>query len=277
MTASAVRVLAPPRWRHGLAVEWLGRLREYGDLLVVLTRHRINVRYKQSVLGGAWAVLQPFAMMLVFTVVFSRLVRVPSDGVPYALFAYAGLLPWTFFATAVSNATGSLVGHGTLITKVSFPREILPLSYVITAIVDLLIGAAGLLAVALWFEVAIGWRLLAALPIVVVFSGFALACALLLSIVQVHFRDVGMALPVGLQLWLFGSPILYPLSVVPESWRSWYVLNPIVGFVDGFRRTIVGLPLDLAAIGVAALMTAIFLPAAYLVFKYLEATVADVV
>ena len=136
-----VRVLAPPRWSATAAFRQIVALREYSDLLAVLSRHRINVRYKQSMLGTLWAVLQPLAMMLVYTAVFSRLVKVPSEGVPYALFAYNGILPWTFFSAAVSSGTGSLVNHAQLVTKVSFPREILPLSYIAAAATDLVIGS----------------------------------------------------------------------------------------------------------------------------------------
>src|SRR5215510_1826572 len=141
----AIRVLAPPDWKSIVTAAHLRRLGHYRDLLAVLSRHRINVRYKQSRLGGLWALLQPLAMMLVFTAVFAKLVRVPSEGVPYALFAYAGILPWTFFSNAVSNSTNSLVSHAQLVTKVFFPREILPLSYVVAAALDLLIGSAALI------------------------------------------------------------------------------------------------------------------------------------
>src|SRR6185369_10478320 len=169
----ALRVLAPPDWKSIVAGAHLRRLSHYRDLLAVLSRHRINVRYKQSRLGGLWAILQPLAMMLVFTAVFARLVRVPSDGVPYALFAYAGILPWTFFSGAVSNGTTSLVSHAQLVTKVYFPREILPLSYVIAAVVDLLIGSIVLLGLLLFYRVPLTAGMLLVVPVVVLLSVFA--------------------------------------------------------------------------------------------------------
>jgi lipopolysaccharide transport system permease protein len=250
---------------------------EHRDLVAVLSRHRIRVRYRQSVLGGLWAVLQPFAMMAVFTVVFSRLVAGTSDGVPYALFAYAGILPWTFFATALSTATTSLVTHGPLITKVYFPREILPLTYVIAASVDLLIGAAGLVLLLLWFDFGIGWGILSVLPVAGLVGLFAFACALVLSAVQVHLRDIGMALPVALQLWMFASPVLYPLSAVPEGWRWWYLLNPMAGLIDSFRRAAIGQPFDPGTIGLVGVAGLVLLPLTYVVFKQMEATLADVI
>jgi lipopolysaccharide transport system permease protein len=273
----AIRILAPPDWRSIATGAHLRRLSHYRDLLTVLSRHRINVRYKQSRLGGLWALLQPLAMMLVFTAVFARLVRVPSEGVPYALFAYVGILPWTFFSSAVSNGTGSLVSHAALVTKVFFPREILPLSYVVAAVVDLLIGSIVLVGLLIFYRVPLSAELLLVFPIVVLLAIYALACGLVLSAIQVRLRDVGVALPIALQLLMFGSPVLYPLRVVPRAWRTLYLLNPLAGLIDGFRWSVLGRPLDLQALGIAAVVALVSLPAAYLVFKFADVTVADVI
>jgi len=273
----AIRILAPSDWRSIATGAHLRRLSHYRDLLTVLSRHRINVRYKQSRLGGLWALLQPLAMMLVFTAVFARLVRVPSEGVPYALFAYVGILPWTFFSSAVSTGTGSLVTHAALVTKVFFPREILPLSYVIAAVVDLLIGSIVLVGLLIFYRVPLSPELLLVVPIVALLAIYALACGLVLSAIQVRLRDVGVALPIALQLLMFGSPVLYPLRVVPPAWRTLYLLNPLAGLIDGFRWSVLGRPLDLQALGIAAVVTLVALPAAYLVFKYADVTVADVI
>jgi lipopolysaccharide transport system permease protein len=270
-------VLAPPDWRSAATWAQVSRLGRYRDLLATLSSHRINVRYKQSKLGALWAVLQPFAMMLVFTAVFARLVHVPSEGVPYALFAYAGLLPWTCFSGAVANSTNSLVGHAQLVTKVFFPREILPLSYVIAGGVDLLIGSAVLVGLAVFYRVPLTAELVYVVPIVALLGAYALACGLVLSAVQVRFRDVGVALPIALQLLMFASPVLYPLRVVPAGWRSLYLLNPLAGLIDGFRRSVLGSPVDVYALIVAALVTVVALPFAYVVFKYADVTVADVI
>jgi lipopolysaccharide transport system permease protein len=272
-----VRVLAPPRWTFRRAIAQSRELGEYRDLLVALSRHRINVRYKQSMLGGLWALVQPLAMMIVYTLVFSRLVRVPSDGVPYAVFAYAGLLPWTFFSTAVGNGTASLVSHASLVTRVFFPREILPISYIVAAAVDLAIGATALFVLVWWFSVPIGAAAIAVLPIIAVLGVFALGCALVLSAAQVRFRDIGIALPVLLQLWMFASPVLYPLRLVPTRWRQLFLLNPMSGLIENFRRAVTGMPLDLEALAWATLISVLFLPLAYVTFKAVEATVADVI
>ena len=272
-----VRVIRPVSWRTVRLPEALRALVRHGDLLRTLTAHRLSVRYKQSLLGPLWALVQPFALMLIFTLVFTRLVRMPSDGVPYGLFAYAGLLPWTFFATATTNGTTSLVAHAQLVTRVYFPREILPITYVVAALVDLAIALCGLVVVAMWFNVPVTTHLLFVVPSLLVLSALATAAALLLSAWQVRVRDVGAALPLVLQLGLFASPVLYPLSAVPARWSSWYVLNPLAGAIDGFRRASVGAQPDVHALAISAIAALLLLPAAYAVFKHTEATVADVV
>lgn len=272
-----VRIIRPPTWRNVYGLDAIARLLEYRDLLFTLSAHRLSVRYKQSVLGSVWALLQPLAMMLVFTAVFSRLARMPSEAAPYALFAYAGLLPWTLFASSVSSGTTSLVANAPLITKVAFPREILPATYVVAGLADLLIASVALVAMLVFYAVPVTVHALWVVPIVALLGAFSLACGMLLGAVQVRVRDVGIALTVALQLWMFGSPVLYPLSAVPHRVRWWYILNPMAGFVDGFRRAVLGQPLDVEALAIAAAITAALVPVAFVVFKQLDATVADVV
>jgi lipopolysaccharide transport system permease protein len=265
-----------PTWR-GLPAH-LRALPEYGDLLYTLSLHRINVRYRQTVLGVLWAVLQPLLMMIVFTAVFSVLARVPSEGHPYPLFAYTALLPWTFFSGAVTNATMSLVSHTQLITKVYFPREILPVTYVIAAFFDFLIGLVVLGGLMAWYGVAPTIHAVHILPIVMLLAAWLLAVALVLAAAQVRWRDIGVAMPVVLQLWMFGSPVIYPLSLVPESWRAWYLLNPMAGIITSFRHVLLeGTPPDPVPLRYALVITAIALPLAYLAFKRAEATMADMV
>ena len=273
----SVRVLNPPSWTITGTWAQLRRLAQYTDLLMTLSRHRISVRYKQSKLGAAWAVLQPLAMMLVFTAVFAKLVRVPSEGVPYALFAYSGILPWTFFSGSVSTGANSLVSHAQLVTKVYFPREILPLSYVFAAAVDLVIGSAVLIGLAAFYHVRPTSELPLVVPIFFLLGVLSLEFGLILSAVQVRVRDVGIALPIALQLLMFASPVLYPLRMVPAAWRTLYVLNPLAGLIDGFRWSVLGRPLDMQALGVAAAITIGVLPFAYMAFKYADVTVADVI
>lgn len=266
-----------PGHRQGFSAD-LRALAGHIDLFRTLTAHRIRVRYKQSVLGVCWALLQPVGLMLIFTLVFGRIARVPSEGIPYSLFAYSGLLLWSFFATAVGSATHALVAHGQLITKVYFPREILPLTYVAAALFDLCIGSAVLAALLVYHGRVPGWSIAFALPAVVTVAALVSAAALLLSALQVRFRDIGLAVPLLLYLWMFSTPIAYPLSAVPAAYRPWFILNPMTGLVESFRRAVVhGAAPDLQMLGLPLLMTGILLPVAYMVFKRVEATMADVI
>jgi lipopolysaccharide transport system permease protein len=272
-----VVVLRPPAWGDVWSAEHARSLRASAGLFVELSRHRLNVRYKQSILGPAWAVIQPLAMMAVFTFVFARLARIPSDGAPYALFAYAGLLPWTFFNTAVSSGTVSLTSHAGLVTKVAFPREIIPATYVVAAGVDLLIGSTIFVALATWHRYPLGPHVWYAVPVVLCLAVFALAVALVLSAVHVQVRDVGVALPVILQLAMFASPVLYPLAAVPSHLRFVYSLNPLVGYVEAFRRALLGLPLDAQSLAISLAATLLAVLAGYAVFKRMERTLADII
>ena len=267
---------ASAAWLH--VGEHFARLREYSDLLYTLSAHRISVRYKQTSLGVIWAVLQPLLMMAIFTGVFSVLAKMPSDGAPYALFAFTALLPWTFFSTSVTNGTNSLVTHTQLITKVYFPREILPITYLLAGLFDFVIGFVVLMAIMSWYHVALtaqAWNLL---PIIGLLSAWILAVSLVLAAIQVRFRDVGVALPVLVQVLMFASPIIYPLSVVPAAWRTWYLLNPMAGIVSSFRDILIHRTApDPDPLRIALFVTAAALPLAYLFFKRAEATMADVI
>jgi lipopolysaccharide transport system permease protein len=256
----------------------LAQLHEYGDLLQTLSGHRISVRYKQTSLGLVWAVLQPLLLMVLFTAVFSVLARMPSEGLPYALFAYSALLPWTFFSTGVTNATNSLVTHTQLITKVYFPREILPATYVIAGLFDFAVGFVVLLGLMAWYRVPLSREAWNLLPILFLLSGWILAVSLALAAMQVRFRDIGVALPVLVQALMFASPIIYPLSAVPSAWRGWYLLNPMAGIVSSFRDILLrqAQP-DPEPLRVALVVTAAALPLAYLFFKRAEATMADLI
>jgi lipopolysaccharide transport system permease protein len=278
MARAQAIVIRPAGSAWSNVAEHLRRLSEYRDLLRTLSAHRINVRYRQTLLGIAWAVLQPLILMVVFAVVFSRLARMPSEGVPYALFAYAALLPWTFFSTAVVNATGSLVNHTQLITKVYFPREILPLTYVIAALFDFALGLVALAALMAWYDVAIRATALLIVPLVAVMAAWALAVSLITSAIQVRWRDIGVAMPVIVQIGIFVSPVIYPLNVVPEPWRPVYLLNPMAGVIQSFRDVLLrGERPDSVPLAFAIGVTAVVLPLAYLFFKRAEATMADVV
>jgi lipopolysaccharide transport system permease protein len=275
MSVTVIRPAASA-WLH--VGEHLARLRDYGDLVYTLTVHRIAIRYKQTSLGLVWALLQPVMMMLIFSTVFSVLAKMPSDGAPYALFAFTALLPWSFFNTAVSGGTNSLVAHTSLITKVYFPREILPVTYVAAALFDFAIGFLVLLALMFWYGVPLTPHALALVPVVLLLSLWILSVSLVLAAIQVRYRDIGVALPVLMQVLMFASPIIYPLSVVPDSWRAWYLLNPLAGIVSSFRDVLLrqSTP-DPYPLAMACLVTAIALPAAYLFFKHAESTMADLI
>jgi lipopolysaccharide transport system permease protein len=275
-------VYEPPALRRVRPLVALGQLREHGDLLLTLSLHRIKVRYQQSRLGILWAVLQPLAMMLVFTLMFSLLRSAPSGDTPFPLFAYAALVPWTTFASGLTNAASALTSHASLLTKASFPREILPLTYVVAALVDVALASLLLVVLMLWFGVALTSTALWAVPAIALLALFLLGLSLFLSALQVRFRDVALAMPVVVQVWLFATPVIYPLETVRGGLPPWlyaaYTLNPMAGIVDTFRRGVVlHQSPDLQALATSAILTGLLLPAAYLYFKFTERTVADIV
>src|SRR6266511_3687 len=209
----------------------LKELAQYWDLIYTMSQHRVRVRYKQSMLGIAWAILQPLSLMLIYTVIFSYVAKIPSNGQPYAIFLFVGLLPWTYFSTSLNAATNSLVSHINLVTKVYFPREILPLTYVLAAFFDFLIATLIMGAMMFYYHVSVTVQVFWAIPIVLLMTLFATAMALISSATQVRFRDVGVGIPLLLQIWMYATPVVYPLSTINKLGRSWqilYMLNPMV-------------------------------------------------
>lgn len=272
-----VKVIRPVSFSPRIIVDGIAELYWYRDLLYTLTMHRISVRYKQSVLGLSWALLQPLALMLVYTAVFS-LTKMPKHGGHYSLFVLAGILPWTFFQTAVSTSSTGLVTHTQLITKVYFPREIIPLTYVLAAFVDFLIASMILAAMMAIYRVSVGPQALNIIPILIIEFLLTTGLSLVLSALQVRFRDIGIAMPLILQLWMFGSPVVYSFADVPKKFRAFYQLNPIVGIVENFRRVLIqGLGVDLPLLAYSGIAAILILIASYLYFKHREATMADIV
>lgn len=207
----------------------------YRELLYFLTWRDVKVRYKQTAIGAAWAVLQPLLTMVVFSVIFGALMRVPSEGLPYPVFAYAALLPWNFFAGALTRASSSLVNDASLITKVYFPRLLLPVSAVLSLTLDFGIAFVILLAMMAWYGIVPGVGLLT-LPLFLLLAfTTALGCGLWLSALNVRYRDIAYVTPFLIQIWFFITPVAYPSSIVPERWRVLYGLNPMAGVVEGFR------------------------------------------
>jgi lipopolysaccharide transport system permease protein len=275
-------VFEPPALSRIRPLVALARLTRFGDLFITLSLHRVNVRYKQSRLGILWALIQPLAMMLVFTLAFRFLRTAPSGDVPFPLFAYCALIPWTMFSSGLTTTATALTSHANLLTKVAFPREILPLTYVVAALVDMGIASLVLVALMAWYRVPLTMTALWIVPAVLVLTGLVAGLGLLLSAIQVRHRDVGLAMPVVVQAWLFATPVLYPLAAVKAALPPFlyfvYTLNPMAGIVDTFRGALLlHKSPDLAALGSAALVVALLVPAAYVYFKYVELTMADVV
>jgi lipopolysaccharide transport system permease protein len=276
--AAHVSIIRAPSLSPAKLVRDLAKLAQYRDLLYTLSVHRIKVRYKQSLLGGMWAIIQPVSLMLMFTFIFSFVARIPSEGAPYAIFAYTALLPWNYFSTSVSNATGSLVSHAQFVTKVYFPREILPATYVIASLFDLIVASTVLVGLMAYYRVPLTINVLYVAPIVLIITSFALAISLFLSATQVRFRDIGVAVPLLLQLWLFATPVIYPLSAVPSRFRSVYNLNPMVAVIESFRQVLLrGAPPDFRSLTIAAILSVVLLFLSYVYFKHFEPTMADII
>ena len=262
----------------GLISLKLGELWDYRELLYFLTWRDIKIRYKQTVLGAAWAILQPLLTMVVFTIFFGRLAKVPSDGLPYPLFSFAALLPWQLFARALTESSNSLVGNQALITKVYFPRLVIPISAVLAGLVDFVISFVVLLGMMAYYQIIPTINILA-LPLFLLLAiATALAAGLWLSALNVIYRDVRHTIPFLVQFWLFITPIAYPSSLVPEQWRTLYGLNPMVGVVEGFRWALLGTAGGVGSVVLAsAIMVGLLLIGGLFYFRRMEKTFADVI
>ena len=251
----------------------------YRELLWTLVIREVKVRYSQTFLGIAWAVAQPVSLMLVFTLFFGRFAKVPSDGLPYPVFYYSALLPWTFFTTCLAFGVPSLVTNSSLVTKVYFPREILPLAAVLSAMVDFVAAALAFGVLALIFQVVPTWAWLYLVPMLLLQLALALSVTLVMSAVNVSYRDVRYALPLVTQLWLYATPIIYPLSVVPRDYQRFYLaINPMAPIVEAYRQVLAaGAPPDGDLLTMSAISTFILLHGGYWYFKRAERKFADVI
>ncbi len=262
---------------HGWVALKLRELWEYRELLYFLIWRDIKVRYKQTALGAAWAIIQPLFTMVVFSIFFGSLAKVPSDGIPYPLFSYAALLPWTFFASGMSQSSNSLVGSAHLITKVYFPRLVVPLATVVSGVLDFAIAFVVLLGMIFYYGIqptsAVAWLPLFLLLALVT----ALGVGLWLSALNVQYRDIRYAVPFLTQFWLFATPVAYPSSLLSEPWRTLYGLNPMVGVVEGFRWALLGSRPPGPMLGVSALAALVLLVGGLYYFRHMEKTFADVV
>jgi lipopolysaccharide transport system permease protein len=258
-------------------IDWR-ELWQYRDLFFFLVWRDVKTRYAQSVLGVGWAVIQPVFTMIVFTIVFGNLAKVDSDGVPYAIFSYTALVPWTYFSSALTGATGSLISSSSMITKVYFPRLVIPLAPVLGKLVDFGIALLILFGLMLWFRIPPTWNALALPLLVGLMMISAAGMGMWLTALAVQYRDVNYAMGFVVQLLMYAAPVVYPTSNVPQAWRLWYALNPMVGVIEGFRSALLGtnpMPWDL--IGIGAITAGVFLVSGALYFRSAERVFADVV
>lgn len=265
--------------RRGWQALQLRELWRYRELLYFLTWRDVAVRYKQSVFGAAWAILQPVATMVVFSMVFGRLAGLGAQtgDIPYPLFVFAGLLPWQLFSRSVASASNSVVASSHVITKIYFPRLVIPLAALGVNLVDFVVCLVVLAGMMAWYGVFSGLSILL-FPLALVLTCLAaLAVGIYLSALSVAYRDFQYVVPFTLQIWMYLSPVIYPVSLIPQQWRWLLKLNPLTGLIDGFRYSLLGQPLDWYAFGYAAVVTLTGFLASVLLFRRVEATFADIV
>jgi lipopolysaccharide transport system permease protein len=265
------------RRRQGVAALDWAELWEYRELLYFLVWRDVKVRYKQAVLGAGWAVLQPAMAMVIFSIIFGRLVKLPTDGSPYPVFVYAGLLPWTFFSNAVTTASNSLVNSANVITKVYFPRVIIPLAAVGAGLVDFTVAFGLLIILLVWYHIPLTpW--FALVPVFLLLTIIAaVGVGTVLSALTVNYRDFRWVLPFAIQVWLYATPVTYASSVVPEKWRVAFGLNPMAGVVEGFRSAVLGRPPLWTLVGTSAVVAVATLVLGLIYFQRVERTFVDVV
>ena len=257
----------------------LSDLWAYRELLYFLTWRDVKVRYKQTALGVAWAIIQPVFTMIIFTLFFGKLagIEAQTGGIPYPIFAYAGLLPWTFFSNALSASGNSLVGSANLITKVYFPRMIIPGAAVAAGLVDFAIAFLILIALMFYYGVTLSLNILMLLPLVLLTALLALGMGMWLSALNVKYRDVRFALPFLIQLWMFVSPVIYPSTFLPAKWRWLLMLNPLTGIIEGFRSALFGRAFDWTALALSTLIALVLLVYSSYSFRRMEKSFADIV
>jgi len=253
----------------------------YRELFYFLTWRDVKIRYKQTVLGAAWAVIQPVFNMILFTFIFGKVANVPSDNVPYPLFAFAALLPWTFFSNAIAMAGASLVGNAHLITKVYFPRMIIPAAAVLAGLVDFAFAFAVMAVLLVWYQVPLSFNLVMLPALIILTSALAFATGTLLSSLNVKYRDIRYVIPFLIQIWMFATPIIYPVSMMPRKYQWIFKLNPLTGIIEGYRVALLGginhSEFDWVAIGFSAFITLFLLAYAARHFRSTERIFADII
>jgi len=269
-----VTIIKPQRGSRRLR---LNELWEYRELVWMMMLRDVKVRYKQTVLGVAWAVIQPVTTMVIFTLIFGRLANIPSDGLPYPVFVFSGLIAWTFFSSAVSAGGTSMIGAAGMISKVYFPRMVVPIASIGVSVIDFAVSFCILIIIMVIYSIAPGWQ-------VVFFPFFALGLAAAaigasawLTAITVVYRDFRYVLPFMMQIWMYVTPVIYPVSFIPEKWRWIIYFNPVLGWIDGIRSSILGRPIDWSAVGVSAVCTLALLFFGLKYFERSERRFADVI
>jgi len=253
-------------------------LEQYPDLFYFLVARDIKVKYKQTVLGGLWAIIQPFFSMMVFTLFFGKLAQMPSDGIPYPIFNFTAMIAWTYFAGVVSGSGNSLVGNSNLISKVYFPRLIIPLTPALAGLLDFTIAFIVLLGMMLYFKIAPTLLILIVPLLVLLMMLTSSGVGMILAALNAKYRDIRYTIPFLVQLWMFASPIVYPASIVPEKYRIWYALNPMVGIIEGFRSALLGsVAFPSGVLLVSAVISIILFVAGALYFRQTERYFADII
>ena len=265
------------RPRKGLSALNLKELFAYRELLYFLAWRNVKVRYKQTAIGAAWAIVQPFMNMIVFSIFFGALAKVPSDGLPYPIFVYAGLLPWTFFSNVIRMAGNSVVEDEKLITKVYFPRLIIPSSVAGVELLDFGVAFIIYVLMMLYYHIPLTAQILAVPFLLLLMVIAALGVGLILSALTVVYRDFRYVLPFMIQLWMYVSPVIYPVSIVPEKWRFLVALNPMAGIIDAFRSALLGKPFDIPTLSVSAIVAVVIFVSGIAYFQKLERTFADII
>lgn len=256
----------------------LKSLWQHRELLRNMVEREIKARYKQSILGYGWVILNPFFQMLVMTFVFSIIIKIPTWGIPYPIFLYAGLLPWTFFVNSISSSTNSLVSAGSLITKVYFPREIFPIATTIAKIIDLILASTVFALFMIIFQQPVTWAILWILPIFIVQFFFTLGISFLTSAFNLFYRDIQYLMTLILMLWMYVTPVIYPVDIVPARFRFVFALNPMSVLINAYRQSILGgTAPNLTHLGIAAGVSGIIFLLGYIIFKRLEPIFADVI
>lgn len=251
---------------------------DYRELAVLLAWRDLKLRYAQTVLGFGWTLLQPLLSTGIFTILFGKLAKIPSDGLPYPLFNFLGMLPWLFFVNAVNRCSTCLVANSYVLTKVYFPRLLIPIGSLLPGFVDIAVALVSVIPIMFYFGYPPSWHALLWVPVLISVASFqALGLSLGLSAANVRFRDIGNLIPFGLQMGMWITPIAYPLALVPERYRAWVYLNPVLGITEGFRNAFVGRPVDLTLVGISAAYAIVLMYFGLFYFRRVEATFADIV